>query len=425
MSIHAAFAGLILGAAFVSAAPADPPPKAKPGEKKADPKAAEDFVKLGLEHLRDHALEAAIVDFTDAIRLDPTSVLALDLRALVYFQNREFAKAALDYKRMIELNPRNPKWHCSLARLLAKCPDSKVRDGKKAVEHAVKACELSQWKIESAVEALAEAHAESGEFDKAVKYQKQAMDLKKANGVTALTDQEARLKWFESLVLLSQAVQANPNDPETYYLRGLALAEGRKRDMAIADFSQAIKLNPKSAKFFHERGRVHQFLGSFDGIKPELEKASADFAEAVRLDPKDHLSISSLSETYYELGEYAKAAGVHRKVIENDPNAAGSLIDLAKILAVCPDAEVRDGKKAVEYAKKACEIFEWELDSPIEILAAAHAEAGAFDQAGKYQKKVIETRKANGHFIFEKTKERLRLYEAKKPIRCKSLFSDW
>ena len=52
-----------------------------------------------------------------------------------------------------------------------------MRDAKKAVEHATRACDLSGWKDASHLSTLAAAYAEFGKFKEAVKRQKQAIDL--------------------------------------------------------------------------------------------------------------------------------------------------------------------------------------------------------------------------------------------------------
>jgi hypothetical protein len=52
-----------------------------------------------------------------------------------------------------------------------------VRDGKRAVEQAKRACELSGWKEPFFQEALAAAYAECGDFEKALEWQNKAIKL--------------------------------------------------------------------------------------------------------------------------------------------------------------------------------------------------------------------------------------------------------
>jgi hypothetical protein len=63
----------------------------------------------------------------------------------------------------------------SLARLLATCPDDKIRDGKRALEYATQACERTAWKVPGFVDTLATAYAEAGQFEEAIRYQTRAL----------------------------------------------------------------------------------------------------------------------------------------------------------------------------------------------------------------------------------------------------------
>jgi tetratricopeptide (TPR) repeat protein len=51
-------------------------------------------------------------------------------------------------------------------------------------------------------------------------------------------------------------------------------------DRAIADYGEAIRIDPQSAGLLDDRGRVLVKKG-------DLERAIADFEAALRLDPKD------------------------------------------------------------------------------------------------------------------------------------------
>ena len=80
---------------------------------------------------------------------------------------------------------------------------------------------------------------------------------------------------------------------------------------------------------------------------------------------------------------------------------------------------MRNGKKAVEYATKACELTGWKVGFSLDNLAAAHAESGNFEEAVKRQEVAIQAGFANEE-IMKGARERLELYKAKKPYR-----GDW
>jgi tetratricopeptide (TPR) repeat protein len=77
---------------------------------------------------------------------------------------------------------------------------------------------------------------------------------------------------------------------------------------------------------------------------------------------------------------------------------------------------VRDGKKALELAKKACELSQWNNAECLETLAAAHAELGNFKEAVKCQKQAIELG-FDDEDRLKKARQQLKLYEDSKPCR--------
>jgi WD40 repeat protein/Flp pilus assembly protein TadD len=98
----------------------------------------------------------------------------------------ETAEAISDFEAAVRIDQNNAGALNELAWLYATCQMIEFRDGAKAVETATKACELTGWKNHGYVGTLAAAYSETGDFESAVKRQKEAIEL--------LTEDE-RAKW--------------------------------------------------------------------------------------------------------------------------------------------------------------------------------------------------------------------------------------
>jgi tetratricopeptide (TPR) repeat protein len=143
-----------------------------------------------------HEFDRAIADFNEAIRLDPSRALFFVNRALAWSSKKVYDNTRADYAEALRLDPTGIPAIDQLAWLLATCPDPNFRDGKRAVELATRACELTEWKNAYTLGTLAAAFAELGDFAKAVEWQEKANRLyadpaERAKG-------EARLKLYQN-----------------------------------------------------------------------------------------------------------------------------------------------------------------------------------------------------------------------------------
>lgn len=83
----------------------------------------------------------------------------------------------------------------------------------------------------------------------------------------------------------------------------------------------------------------------------------------------------------------------------------------AWLRATCPDAAFRDGRKAIDDAKRACSLTNSQNASYLDTLAAAYAEAGDFDSAIKTEQQAIK----NGDSATRRA--HLASFQHRKPIR--------
>jgi tetratricopeptide (TPR) repeat protein len=119
--------------------------------------------------------ERAIADYTEVIRLDPRQARAFNNRGRAYCNRKEYERAAAYYAAAIRLQHDYAQALNNFAWLLATCPRDSVRDGRKAVEYATRAQQLSGGGVASCLDTLAAAHAECGDFTAAVFLQQKAL----------------------------------------------------------------------------------------------------------------------------------------------------------------------------------------------------------------------------------------------------------
>jgi len=89
---------------------------------------------------------------------------------------------------------------------------------------------------------------------------------------------------------------------------------------------------------------------------------------------------------------------------------------LAWLLATSTQDALRNAQRAKELALTACELTRYQEPNFVDTLAAAHAEAGEFEEAQRLQKKVLESPAFDKRFGKE-ARDRLALYAAGRPYR--------
>ena len=113
----------------------------------------------------------------------------------------------------------------------------------------------------------------------------------------------------------TQAIHLNPRYAAAYNNRGNACLQKGDSDKAIADCSKAIELDPQLAEACYNRGLAYIVKGDYD-------KAIADYTQAIRLDPAMFATYSLRGDAYGAKGDHDKAIADYSKAIELNPRDA-------------------------------------------------------------------------------------------------------
>jgi tetratricopeptide (TPR) repeat protein len=176
----------------------------------------------------------------------------------------------------------------------------------------------------------------------------------------------------------SAASQIAPKTAAGSERRGDSYAWKGQFDKAIADYTEALRLNPDDAAAYQHRAYARLSQG-------DMDKVISDCTEAIRLDPKDGLARSYRASAYAKKEQFAQAVNDLKEAVRLSPEDPRRLIELASMLANCSDTALRNGKEAVAAARKACELTDWKDWRALATLAAASVETLDFDDSRKYE----------------------------------------
>ncbi|MBZ0306340.1 MAG: tetratricopeptide repeat protein [Anaerolineae bacterium] len=112
----------------------------------------------------------------------------------------------------------------------------------------------------------------------------------------------------------NEAIRLNPQYAEAYNNRGVAKYNSGDTQGAIADYNEAIRLNPQDAKAYYNRGLAKHNSGDTQG-------AIADYTRSIELkNPELHLPYNNRGFAWETLGEYPKALADYEAALRIKPD---------------------------------------------------------------------------------------------------------
>ena len=406
---------------------------------RCNPNSAEALVMRGICYVARNDLDRALASFDGAVAVQPMNALGYMERSNLYARKGEDDKRERDYQQAIRLNPdiknasrdfsqslaerySRGRWHDFVSRNIGKNSYQLFLEANTAyalgnydevitLNNDILAMRTSTAEASLATMNRGNAYAAKGDRDKALRDFNEAISLDPKNAGAYVDralifsrkgDREAAMKDY------GEAIRLNPKQWQAYFNRAADLREKGESTKAIADLTKAAELNPKFGGTYVNRAAVYIRQG-------ELDKAMRDYNRAIEIDPKLTEAYAGRGRAHAGKKEYAEAISDMQTTLRLNPkNLEQAFNSLAWLLATCPESTVRNGEKAVQSASRACELSQWKEAAYIDTLAAAYAEAGAFDQAVKFQKQSLEMTRAPDR---RRMQERLKLYQQRKPYR--------
>jgi tetratricopeptide (TPR) repeat protein len=451
-----------------------------------DPNSYWAHYNLGTIYLREKKEpEHALAEFNEAVRCAPDTSDALVMRASCYEALHDYDRALASLDGAIMLNPNNGYAFrqrsiiyghrgetdkllrdADTARRLMPPPSRLTTDDHRSPSSLERAAQLNlkplpntdirqQFGRDESFDGLMRAGDtafDARDFDKAIQAYDRAIALdvappqaslavlRRGNSHSAKEENDLALADYE------EAIRLDPRNAAAYDNRAMMLQNKGDRSEAMKDFNEAIRLNPRHALAYCNRG----FLFYAEG---EIDPAASDYSKAIELEPNEKCGHVGMAGVYLARNQNEQAVAECNRVLELDAHAlvaylnrarahahfkqqAAALADLeaalkstpndpapalnsvAWIRATAPDdeSELRDGKRAVQEASKACDLTRWHDWRCLDTLAAAYAEAGEFPKAIETQTDALA--KAKGEpMLIEAAQQRLSLYRQHKPFR--------
>ncbi len=213
----------------------------------------------------------------------------------------------------------------------------------------------------------------------------------------------------EAIVHFQKALEIKPDSAQAHNNLGNVLLQKRRVDEAIAQYQEALQLMPDAAE-----ARIN--LGSALLRKGRVDEAIAQYQQALEIKPDSLEAHINLGSALLQKGRVDEAITHFQKALQLKPDSLSVLNNLAWLLATSPDAHVRDGVQAVQYAERACELTHYGVTRLVGTLAAAYAEAGRFDDAiATAQKACALAEKSGEPDLLKKNQELLALYRNRQP----------
>jgi len=370
-------------------------------------------------------------------------------RAEAFIANAKYKEALEDLDKVLTIGASDRDARCKRAAVLSSL--GKNEEATSALKEIIK--EHPQY-APPLVE-LAAISAQGRDNELAIKYLTTAIELDKqflqayfmrAQVYYRQSDYQRCIHDLDFLIeRLPLAGRENAERP--YLIRGNAFSKLGEHERAVANLHMAARLAPNSveikyalwsAYYSSQRYNVSLKIAN-EIVSMDQKHGSGYYACASTLNalqkPDEALAVAKrgllvtpdnvhllyeVGHAYDNLGRYDSAIDQYNEVLAREADHPRALFKKASLLCTCPDEKIRDGKAALEIALRGERITRKDkINRPLalEVLAAAYAENGQYEEAVKTVQNCIKLSNDENQIFKDLLSAQLDLYKAGKPYR--------
>ena len=328
---------------------------------------------LGIALDQKGRVDEAITQYREALEINADDAAAHNNLGTDLFQKGKVDEAMLHYQETLRINPHSAEAHLNLGSALQ--------------QKGNMAGAMTQYQEALAINPdYADAHNNLGNL------------LRQMGRVT------------EAIPHFQQALALNPADAKAHNNLGMAFQQEEKPDEAIAQYQNALQITPDDAD-------AHNNLGAALRQKGSVDEAIQQYQAALKINPGSARAHYNLGNAFLQKGNTSEAIAHFEKSLVIEPAQPPAQNNLAWLLSTCPEATLRNGRRAVELAQQANALTGGENPLMLHTLAASLAEAGRFPEAMETARHALRLAEAqaNGGLAGALQLE-MKLYQAGKPF---------
>lgn len=317
------------------------------------------FVR-GIQDILSGNYDAAISEFSNAIKDKFETISAYDFRASLYNTKGEYDKAIADYNFILKAS--SDFLFAYIGRGNSYVMKMDFYTGLADIDEAIKRNPNSFFsRVMRGMSYYSQSELEKGfgNQDRANDYLKIALDdfdyilsidpIYIAHYWLIGTVYNCNENYDEAVKYFSEAIKMDPNFSTAYNSRGDSYNKSKQYDLALDDQNTAISLNPNFTEAYSSRADVYFEKGNID-------QAIEDYKHALQINPNHGITYMKLIVFYFNQLDFKNAENMAREIIRISPNSflgyyflglisninqnpSQALVNHTKALQLAPDSE--------------------------------------------------------------------------------------